>query len=317
MTRILWVAIVPLALLSCQRNGGNASIQLNNAEDSAGYALGVDMASRLSQQNMASLNFAAMSNAMSDVLDGKTAQIDVKNCGTVIQEYAMKIMFDSAAASYKGKNEVTVKDNKTVLVNMYDSAGYALGVDLANRLKAQGMEGLNRTIMDRAIESVLAGDSLLMKPQQCSEVMNQYMLSRAKPKAEANIKAGEEFLAKNGKRPEVKTTASGLQYEVIKQGTGAKPTPQDVFVAHYRGTLLDGTVFDESYARNEPLERGVTQVIAGWTEGLQLMNVGSHYKLYLPYNLAYGEMGSPPVIPGGATLIFELELLDVKKSPAQ
>ena len=317
MTRIIWVAIVPLALLSCQRKGGNAGVELKNADDSAGYALGVDLASRLTEQKMGSLNFGMISYAMGQVLTGKPTQIELPACGMVLQQFGMQISFDSTAAAYRGKNEVKTKDDKAVLTNIYDSAGYALGVDLGNRLKSQGMGGLNRDLMDRAINVVLAGDSTLIKPMDCINVLNQYMMTKSKGQTDANIKEGEEFLAKNGKRAEVKTTASGLQYEVIREGTGAKPTANDIFVAHYRGTLLDGTVVDESYKRNEPLEMPVGQVISGWIEGLQLMSVGSHYKFYIPYEMAYGLQGNPPVVPGGSTLIFDLELLDVKKGPAK
>ncbi|HLG41431.1 MAG TPA: FKBP-type peptidyl-prolyl cis-trans isomerase, partial [Chitinophagaceae bacterium] len=128
------------------------------------------------------------------------------------------------------------------------------------------------------------------------------------------IDAGNAFLENNKKRPGVKVTASGLQYEVITEGTGIKPAKADTFVCHYRGTLIDGTEFDASYNRGQPLIYPVTAVIPGWTEGLQLMPAGSKYKFYIPYKLGYGVFGSPPAIPGGAALIFEVELLDVKKS---
>ena len=132
-------------------------------------------------------------------------------------------------------------------------------------------------------------------------------------KSKPTIEAGKNFLSKNKARPEVKTTASGLQYEVITEGTGIKPTALDTFVCHYRGTLINGTEFDASYNRGQPLVYPVAGVIRGWTEGLQLMAVGSKYKFYIPYDLAYGTNDNGQ-IPGGSTLIFEVELLDVKKA---
>ena len=129
---------------------------------------------------------------------------------------------------------------------------------------------------------------------------------------EGIIKEGKEFLAANAKRPEVKTLPSGLQYEVMKEGTGAIPTAQDKVSVHYHGTLIDGTKFDSSVERGEPAEFGVTQVIPGWVEALQLMKTGSKWKLFIPSNLAYGERAAGAVIKPFSTLVFEVELLDIK-----
>ena len=126
-----------------------------------------------------------------------------------------------------------------------------------------------------------------------------------------NKKQGEDFLATNKERPEVKTTESGLQYEIIKQGKGKTPTATDMVKVHYHGTLIDGTVFDSSIERNEPATFGVSQVIKGWTEALQLMPVGSKWKLYIPYDLAYGDREVSETIKPFSTLIFEVELLDI------
>jgi len=139
-----------------------------------------------------------------------------------------------------------------------------------------------------------------------------YINTIQREKSKGVIVAGEKFLAENKKRPEVKTTASGLQYEVIKEGNGIRPTEDDSVTCHYAGTLLNGTEFDNSYKRGEPITFNLRGVIPGWTEGLQHMTIGSKYKLYIPYQLGYGIQGSGP-IPGGAVLIFDVELLDVKK----
>jgi FKBP-type peptidyl-prolyl cis-trans isomerase FklB len=143
-------------------------------------------------------------------------------------------------------------------------------------------------------------------------LLNNYMVKLQQDKVKPAIEEGNKFLAQNKLKPGVKTTASGLQYEVITEGQGNKPAAIDTFVAHYRGTLLNGTEFDASYNRGQPLTLGVSQVIRGWTEGLQLMPIGSKYKFWIPYDLGYGVMGQGQ-IPGGALLIFEVELLDVKK----
>jgi FKBP-type peptidyl-prolyl cis-trans isomerase len=135
----------------------------------------------------------------------------------------------------------------------------------------------------------------------------------AQKKIQPIIDEGAKFRAENKKRPEVKETASGLQYEVVKLGAGRQPSDTNTVRVHYVGTLINGTVFDSSRDRGQPAEFPLNGVIPGWTEGLQLMPIGSVFKFYIPYQLAYGTQGSPPVIPGGATLIFEVELLDIVK----
>ena len=158
----------------------------------------------------------------------------------------------------------------------------------------------------------MKGKPMQMNEMAANDVMNKLMNNILEAKSKPNIDACNNFLAANKSKPGIITTASGLQYEVIRQGTGERPTAQDTFVCHYRGTLLDGTEFDASYNRNQPLEMPVNQVIRGWTEGLQLMNAGSKFKFYIPYTLGYGANDNGP-IPGGSLLIFEVELLDVKK----
>ena len=204
--------------------------------------------------------------------------------------------------------------DSTLLKNEGDSLSYVLGEVAAFNLKSNGFGDIdiNPDAFMRAVMDVLGGKQPLISDVTANNMLNQYMMNLQAKKSKVNIEAGAAFLAENAKRPEVKTTASGLQYEVIVQGTGIKPTAIDTFVAHYRGTLIDGTEFDASYNRGQPLEMEANRVIAGWTEGLQLMSVGSKYKFYIPYNLAYGirEQGA---IPGGSTLIFEVELLGVKR----
>jgi FKBP-type peptidyl-prolyl cis-trans isomerase FklB len=142
--------------------------------------------------------------------------------------------------------------------------------------------------------------------------MGSFMNRMQEEKSKGSIEEGRSFLAKNKTKPGVKTTASGLQYEVIKEGNGVKPVASDSVTCNYKGTLLNGTVFDNSYERGQPVTFALTNVIPGWTEGLQLMSVGAKYKFYIPYTLGYGA-GGYASIPGGAALIFEVDLLDVKK----
>lgn len=199
-----------------------------------------------------------------------------------------------------------------LLKDLTDSASYAIGISVANYYKQMGVTEINTDLVSKAIHDILGGDSALINDNDANKLMNDFLTKLMTKKSKGTIDAGEKFLAENKLRPGVKTTASGLQYEVIKEGTGIKPALQDTFVCHYSGTYIDGTKFDASYDRGEPLTLPLTSVIKGWTEGLQLMPVGSKYKLYIPYQLGYGPSDYMS-IPGGSVLIFEMELLDVKK----
>ena len=199
----------------------------------------------------------------------------------------------------------------TLLKNLSDSASYAIGLSVANFYKQQGIDKLNSACITQAIKDAMGGQNALLNDQDANSVMMRYMNQAAESKALPNIKTGEQFLATNKSKAGVKTTASGLQYEVVKLGTGPKPAASDTVVCHYAGTLLDGSEFDNSYKRGTPLTIQVGSVIPGWTEALQLMPVGSKYKLYIPHQLAYGtnDMGQ---IPPGSVLVFDVELLEIK-----
>jgi FKBP-type peptidyl-prolyl cis-trans isomerase FklB len=220
-------------------------------------------------------------------------------------------------AQQGSKTKPVAKANSAVqqpaLKTLSDSASYAIGVSVASFYKQQGITKLNPTLVSRAINDILGGKKTLLDDQTCNTVVTKLMNQVQETKSKPTIESGKAFLEKNKTRPEVKTTASGLQYEIITEGTGIKPLATDSVTVNYKGTLIDGTEFDNSYTRGEPITFPLNRVIAGWTEGLQLMTVGSKYKFYIPYTLAYGSNDQGP-IPGGSTLIFEVELLDVKKS---
>lgn len=194
-----------------------------------------------------------------------------------------------------------------------EKVSYAVGMSIADSLKNQNLEDVNTQILAEAMADVFAGSSPKLTEQEANNVI-QAFLDNKKNAAYATIKVeGENFLKNNALREEVKTTNSGLQYEIITEGTGKKPNGTDVVTVHYHGTLIDGTVFDSSVLRGTPASFGVHQVIPGWTEALQLMPVGSKYKLFIPQELGYG--ANPH--PGGAikpfsALIFEVELIDIK-----
>ena len=204
------------------------------------------------------------------------------------------------------------KKVKIELKTLEDSAAYAIGMQFGQALGQSGLTNLNLELVKQGLEDEVNGKSAL-DHNQYESTLEAFFTKKQKEDNKEKIEEGEKFLAENAKRKEVKTTASGLQYEVITEGNGDKPAATNTVKVHYKGTTIAGKVFDSSYDRGTPAEFPLNRVIAGWTEGLQLMSVGSKYKFYIPYNLAYGERGAGQDIKPFETLIFEVELLEIKK----
>ncbi|MDD3322603.1 MAG: FKBP-type peptidyl-prolyl cis-trans isomerase [Paludibacter sp.] len=192
-----------------------------------------------------------------------------------------------------------------------EKVSYALGLSLGNNLLSSGVEALNYAKLAQGIQDVLEQNKPEMAYEEAQTVINDFFQTLAAKVGEQAQSEGKEFLAENAKRPEVLTLASGLQYEIITKGEGVTPSAADTVKVHYHGQLLNGTVFDSSVNRGEPATFGVTQVISGWVEALQLMPVGSKWKLFIPSDLAYGAQGAGQAIAPHSTLIFEVELLDI------
>ena len=203
-----------------------------------------------------------------------------------------------------------------------EQSSYAIGVDIGRGLKMQGAD-IDSGLLAKGLADGMGGGKSLLTDKELSETLGQFQREAAAHAqemmtklADKNKKEGAAFLAENKKKEGVKTTASGLQYKVLKEGKGATPRPTDMVTTHYRGTFLDGTEFDSSYRRNEPAKFPVKGVIKGWTEALQMMKVGDKWQLFIPSELAYGERGMGEDIPPNATLVFEIELLDAKPPAA-
>jgi len=197
--------------------------------------------------------------------------------------------------------------------NATDSASYALGVRIAQNMKAQGFDKLNMAVFEKAINDVLQNKPLAIVDNALDQCIGEYQQKASSAKSAVAKAEGKKFLAENAKRKGVVITPSGLQYEIMKVGTDTvKPKINDKVKCHYHGTLINGTVFDSSVDRGEPISFDVNGVISGWTEALQLMTVGSKWKLYIPSELAYGDRQMGPNIPPGSTLIFEVELLGIE-----
>ncbi len=203
------------------------------------------------------------------------------------------------------------KPKEVDLSNENKKAGYGMGVLFANNIITQGGDSLDVEAITAAINDVFDKKTLRIEQQACMPLVQQYMQKAIEKKSTAARQDGMIFLENNKKNQGVMVTASGLQYKVMTVGSGKTPTATDNVTVHYTGKLIDGTVFDSSVQRGQPTNFGVSQVISGWTEALQLMKEGDKWMLYIPYNLAYGERGSGAQIPPYATLVFELELIKV------
>jgi len=208
------------------------------------------------------------------------------------------------------------QEKSTQLKDQKDKVSYSVGLQIGFNLSRQKVD-INPDILAAGIKDALAGKPQL-NPDQIKEVMTAFekdMEQKQKETGDKNKTEGAKFLEENKKKEGVKTTASGLEYKVLKEGNGAQPKATDTVTVNYRGTLINGTEFDSSYKRGQPATFPVNGVIKGWTEALQLMKVGSKYQLFIPSSLAYGERAVSPDLSANSTLIFEVELLDAKPAP--
>ena len=199
-----------------------------------------------------------------------------------------------------------------------DKLSYALGIGIGSQLAGMGAKGLNIDDFAQAVKDVISGTPLKVDNAEAQSLVQAFFQEQEEKQRAAAAEAGkvakaagESFLAENAKKEGVVVLPSGLQYQVLKDGNGKKPSATDQVKCHYERTLIDGTIFDSSYQRNEPATFGLNQVIAGWTEGVQLMSEGAKYRFFIPYNLAYGERGAGAQIPPFAALVFDVELLKV------
>ncbi len=315
-------------LISCGGNKTPKKVSLKTELDSVSYALGMVSSPQLKMiKKGLEKDFGITLNAPSYLLgfengiDSTDLKLSVQDSRTLLTNF-----FREQRALVKKRQEskqdiVNLPISKDALLKTkMDSVSYALGVK----------DGLQVRFMDENIEKSLAvkidletfktaylhgTDSLNIQitEEKSKMLLDKFFMAKQEEQSKKNKKAGEDFLAENKKKAGVKTTKSGLQYEVIKEGKGKAITKDSKVKVHYHGTLIDGTVFDSSVERKEPVEFGVTQVIKGWTEGLQLMREGAKYKFYIPQNLAYGARPAGQLIKPFSALIFEVEVLGVKK----
>lgn len=208
----------------------------------------------------------------------------------------------------------TTQTKKPMLKTKADQFSYAIGLNIAQGIKQQGLgDSINVVALSQALSDVLKNQPLQLKPEEAQNIIQSYFSEQQSKAGDKNLEAGKAFLEANKKKPGIKVTPSGLQYEVITEGTGATPKDTNQVKVHYHGTLITGEVFDSSIERNQPATFGVNQVIKGWVEGLQLMKVGAEYKFYIPAELAYGSSGAGQKIGPNSALIFFVQLIAIEK----
>jgi FKBP-type peptidyl-prolyl cis-trans isomerase FklB len=222
------------------------------------------------------------------------------------------ILCSSIFASCNKK--LTTTSESVSLKDINDSVSYSLGVSIGKTLARDAFDSIRVDVLAYAMEKAMGTDSLLIDEQKSQQVIQSYMIFKRMQKGERSLQEGKKFLDENRTKAGVVQLPSGLQYMVIKEGTGAKPLATDKVTVHYHGTLIDGTVFDSSVDRKQPAQFKVNEVIPGWTEVLQLMPVGSKWKVFIPHNLAYGEQGAGGQIGPNSTLIFEVDLIAIDKT---
>jgi FKBP-type peptidyl-prolyl cis-trans isomerase FklB len=278
---------------------------LKDLRDSVSYTAGIHIVNKYRSQNIYNFNSSAVAKAVDDIQTKKSPLLTNAEADNVVFSYQSQL---TENPNQPRKTPVA----GVVLNDLCDSASYAAGLYLVSFFNQFEISNFNSVIISRAIQDLQSQKKPLLNDSLANMVALRYQLKLQEVKNKPTIDAGKKFLAKNKTKPTVKTTKSGLQYEVIKTGDGPKPTKKDKVSCNYIGTYIDGTEFENSYKSGQPVVFGVTQVIPGWSEALQMMPVGSKWKLYIPYNLGYGP-GQYHAIPGGSVLVFELELLGIEK----
>ena len=265
--------------------------------------------------------FCLTTNKRRDRLDARRLSTSVQTSAASVQ-FALPMKSLTIAIIALTFITAVLAEEKPALKDPKDKVSYSIGLDIGSTLKKQNID-VNADTLVAGLKDALTGAKPQLTEEQIKETMTTFskeltakQQSTMQEAAQKNTAEGEKFLAENKTKPGVKTTTSGLQYKVMKEGSGPSPKETDTVVTNYRGTLINGTEFDSSYKRNEPVTFPVNGVIKGWTEALQLMKKGAKYQLFVPAGLAYGPRGAGQDIGPNSTLIFEVELVDIKPAPS-
>lgn len=312
MKKIIGIIGASALLLSasCGGNDGSAVAGYNgldNFNDSLSYCIGANIAGNFMQNSLhKAFSTTAFDKGMKDGLAEGDLLIEMEPMDPIMREQVMLMRMDTTAFDYVSEPI----GNITALSNLEDSMSYFLGVNVAGSMKGGGINNYySEPSFYKGMEDILLGKEGVLSDSLGKLLFDQIQQVEMKKMQEE----GTAFLNEKSGETDVVTLPSGLRYKILKEGAGAKPTAMDTVMAHYHGTFIDGGVFDSSVERGAPTKFGVSQVIKGWTEALQLMPLGSKWELYIPYDLAYGEQGRPG-IPPFSPLIFEVELLEIIKA---
>lgn len=271
--------------------------------DSVSYTAGIHVVNKYRSENIYNFNSTVVAMSVSDIQSNKPQPISLNDADKIILAYRDTLNKNPARTYKPGKPG-------SVLNNIRDSASYVAGIYIVNFFRKFDIVNFNPAIISRAIDDLQNKKQPLLTDSLANMVAMRYQFKLQEVQNKSTIDAGNKFLAENKKRPTVQVTKSGLQYEVVTMGTGKKPALTDKVSCNYIGAYIDGTEFNNSYKMGGPISFDVNGVIKGWTEALQMMPVGSKWKLYVPYHLAYGP-GQYQAIPGGSALIFEIDLLGI------
>jgi FKBP-type peptidyl-prolyl cis-trans isomerase FklB len=277
---------------------------LKDLRDSVSYTAGIHIVNKYRSQNIYNFNGSVVAMCVNDLQSNKPPLLSNSGADSAVIAYQSLLMTNP-------KSAIRPPDAGVALNDARDSASYAAGIYLVNFFREFDITNFNSAIISRAINDLQTQKKPLLSDSLANMVAMRYQYKLQEIKNKPNIDAGKKFLAENKKRPTVKVTKSGLQYEVITMGTGKKPAKTDKITCNYTGAYIDGTEFNNSYKMGGPISFTVNGVIKGWTEALLMMPVGSKWKLYVPYNLGYGP-GQYQTIPGGSALVFEIDLLAIE-----
>lgn len=307
MRNFILIVVTVFSLAACDNAGSQAvgSGEMNTQNDSIAYAIGVYLTQQMQSQGI-TINPTLLHQGYTDLQSGKG--MSAEEAGNIIRQYSLEM---------QSRQGSPVTDENPISLNI-DSLSIALGADFSNNMKTNEVELNDAAMLAGASEFLSEGGAKLDDTQTgdliktfSAQVQEKAQLKAAE-QGKVNQAEGEAFLAENANKEGVKTTETGLQYKVLREGTGNSPVATDEVEVHYEGRLLDGKVFDSSYERGQPISFPLSGVIPGWTEGVQLMKTGAKFQFYIPSDLAYGLRGSPPNIGPNSTLIFDVELISIK-----